>query len=347
MCWRDAAPLPSPAGDQVKSPTGAPGNQRADELHDIVSTAARFPRLTVGCAVHDHKFYHPQTITTDQGSSRRAERRRKLRRRTRSEGTELAVRRAQLAEVERSWRNWSAAQAGERTQPLARAGNPRRKRSSALRRSARDSSITNAYSYAENCIDELEVTPRGAASKCRPRQRARKRAPLASIELDIHGSNISTTQACNTELDFNERGKGGSNWSFRVVNISRIIWAAPRAEISDRLALDYASKWPPARTIGGWSRHRRIAFVRAGRKQTAARVSPFNHDQPLCEETRAERADLESRIAELTKAPMIYAAHSRTSGARTRLHRGDANAERKPSTRALSVIPVKFSPPPP
>jgi hypothetical protein len=349
--------------DQVKSPDPVlTANQRADELHDIVSTAgSAFLGLTVGCArCHDHKFDPiPQTdyyaIKAVFEGVRHGERKLKTPDAELKE-RELISRRAQLAEVERQLEELEPlAQAGEvDTNRLRAAVNARRNVERIAPIAARRLRFTTAKTTdAEPCIDELEVytaepQPRNVALAS-----AGAKASASSVypNSEIHRlEHLNDGKLGNSRSWIsNERGKGWVELEFpESVNISRIIWGRDREQkFSDRLALEYRIE--VATGSNDWrlvaSSQDRLPYV-AGRKQTAASsVAGLSLDQAAAaKRLGAERAELESRIAELTKAPMIYGGTFPDDPEPThRLHRGDPMQKREAiNAGALSVLPLKF-----
>ena len=349
--------------DQVKSPDPVlTANQRADELHDIVSTAgSAFLGLTVGCArCHDHKFDPiPQTdyyaIKAVFEGVRHGERKLNTPE-TESKERELAAERVRLAEVERQL---------EELEPLAQTGvvdtnhlrapvNPRRNVERIAPVAARRLRFTTVKTTdAEPCIDELEVYTAEAHPRNVALASAGAKASASSVypNSDIHRlEHLNDGKVGNSRSWIsNERGKGWVELEFpEIVNIGRIIWGRDREQkFSDRLAVDYRIEV----TMGSndWrlvaSSQDRLPYV-AGRKPTApssfAGLSP--EQATAAKKLGVERAELESRIAELTRVPMIYGGTFPADPEPTyRLHRGDPMQKREAvRAGALRVIPVKF-----
>jgi len=349
--------------DQVKSPDPVlTANQRADELHDIVSTAgSAFLGLTVGCArCHDHKFDPiPQTdyyaIKAVFEGVRHGERKLKTRD-TESKEQELSARRAQLAEVERQL---------EELEPLAQAGvvhtnhlrapvNPRRNVERIAPVTVRRLRFTTAKTTdAEPCIDELEVYTTDPQPRNVALASAGAKASASSVypNSDIHRlEHLNDGKLGNSRSWIsNERGKGWVELEFpEAATINRIVWGRDREQkFSDRLVLDYrievstgSNEW---RLVA--SALDRLPYV-AGRKATAPaiRVELSSEQAAQAKELDAERTELESRIAELTKVPMIYGGTFQVEPDPTyRLHRGDPMQKREEvNAGALRVIPLKF-----
>ncbi len=349
--------------DQVKSPDPVlTANQRAEELHDIVSTAgSAFLGLTVGCArCHDHKFDPiPQTdyyaIKAVFEGVRHGERKLKTPD-TESKERELAVRRAQLAEVERQLEDLEPlAQTVEvDTNRLRAPVNPRRNVECIAPVEARRIRFTIAKTTdAEPCIDELEVYTAEPQPRNIALASAGAKASASSVypNSDIHRlEHLNDGKLGNSRSWIsNERGKGWVELEFpEATTISRIIWGRDREQkFSDRLALDYRIE--VASGSNDWrlvaSSQDRLPYV-AGRNLAAA--SSFAGLSPAeaasAKKLDAERADLEARIAELTKAPMIYGGTFPADPETTyRLHRGDPMQKREAvSAGALGIIPVRF-----
>jgi len=349
--------------DQVKSPDPVlTANQRADELHDIVSTAgSAFLGLTVGCArCHDHKFDPiPQTdyyaIKAVFEGVRHGERKLKTPD-TESKERELASRRAQLAEVERQL---------EELEPLAQVGsvdtnhlrapvNPRRNVERIAPVAARRLRFTTVKTTdAEPCIDELEVYTAEAQPQNVALASAGAKSSASSVypNSDIHRlEHLNDGKLGNSRSWIsNERGKGWVELEFaETVTISRIIWGRDREQkFSDRLAVDHRIE--VATGSNDWrlvaSSQDRLPYI-AGRKQAPAlSFAGLSPDQTAtAKKLGAERAEHESRIAELTKAPMIYGGTFPADPEPThRLHRGDPMQKREAVIAgALGVIPVKL-----
>ena len=351
--------------DKVKSPDPVlTANQRADELHDIVSTAgSAFLGLTVGCArCHDHKFDPiPQAdyyaIKAVFEGVQHGERKMRTPDAEVKE-KELADARAKLAEVERRLEELEPlAQPGEvDTNRLRAPVHPRRNVERFSPVTARKLRFTVAKTTdAEPCLDELEVYSDAPQSRNIALASAGVKARASSVypNSDIHRlEHLNDGKHGNSRSWIsNERGKGWVELEFPgAVTINRIIWGRDREQkYSDRLALDY---WIEVAVLSNdWrvvaSSVDRMPYV-AERKSAPVRVvaglSPA--DAAVARELSAERAALEARIAVLLQAPMIYGGSFAPQPEAThRLHRGDPMQKREPiAPGALGIIPVKYSP---
>jgi mono/diheme cytochrome c family protein len=350
--------------DLVKSPDPVlTANQRADELHDIVSaTGAAFLGLTVGCArCHNHKF-DPISQTDYFGMKAVFEGVQHGERTMNSPETaarqkEVAERRQQLAQLDARLIAFEPlAQVGEVDTTRLRAPvHPRQNIERFSPVAAKKLRFTIFKTTdAEPCIDELEVytaepAPRnialaGAGTKARassvfPNSEIHR---LEHINDGIHGNSRSWIS--------NERGKGWVELEFpQVVTIQHILWGRDREQrFADRLAIDYrievadeSGEW---RTIA--SSVDRQAYQPGGKAPAPANLAGL--ESQLAEEAKkilAERAALESRIGELTRIPMIYGGRFVAQpGPTHRLHRGDPMEKREViGPGALEVIPVTFS----
>ncbi|MGZ8920455.1 MAG: DUF1549 and DUF1553 domain-containing protein [Limisphaerales bacterium] len=319
--------------DQVKSPDPVlTANQRADELHDIVSTTgSALLGLTVGCArCHDHKF---DPIPQEDYFAIKAV----------FEGVEHGERaradrvgeqeRARIAELRRQVREMD--EAIDALEPLARldvtnahraAVNARRNVDRFMPSEAKRLRFTILKSSdAEPCIDELEVyTPdsenvalavngtKANASGTYPNSEIHR---LEHINDGRHGNSRSWIS--------NERGTGWVELEFsRPITITKVIWGRDREErFKDRLALEYRIE-----VATGESDYQLIASSsdRFASEDVGKMISP---EIPRLV---AKRAGLVSRVAELEKKLLVYAGKFNPEpGPTYRLHRGDPMLKRE------------------
>ena len=295
--------------DQVKSADAVlTANQRADELHDMVSTtSSAFLGLTVGCArCHDHKFdpipqpdyYAIKACFADvQHGERRL--------RTADDDARAAQAdnlRARLSEIDARWAEAEPLNARlnvEQFVPIA---------AKKVR-----FTIRNTTSL-EPCIDELEIWTADSRNVALARSGAIARASSVYPNSDIH------------RLEHINDGKYGNSWSWisaettqgwieielpRVETITKILWGRDREEkYKDRLAVDYE--------ITGDGIVIASSSNREPYKANAA-LKPFP----------GERKKLQDQIAQLTGASMAYAGTFTKPEPIHRLHRGDPTLKRE------------------
>ena len=348
------------AWDQVKSPDPVlTANQRADELHDMVSTvSSTFLGLTVGCArCHDHKFDPiPQTdyyaLKAVLAGVQHGER--KIAGESSAAEREAAEKRQRLSAVERAL---------EAYEPLARTGpidtnalrapvNARLNTERFLPVAAQRLRFTiRATTAAEPCLDELEVFTPGPL----PRNVA-----LASLGVKSRASGVFPNSELHRLEHLNdgqygnsrswissESGRGWVELEFpQPVTVDTVRWSRDRAQkFSDRLPVDYLVELGDQ--AGDWhlvaSSADRQPFVPGGPSQPFS--PPPNLDAAARErfnQLAAERLSLDQRLAELSNLPMAYAGTFDAEPQPThRLHRGDPTQPREViSPGALRAIPV-------
>src|SRR5439155_21536787 len=206
---------------------------------------------------------------------------------------------------------------------------------------------------AEPCIDELEVYTAEPQPRNIALASSGTKASASSVypNSEIHRlEHINDGQHGNSRSWIsNERGKGWVELEFPVtITISRIVWARDREQkFADRLALDYRIE--VALGSNDWqivaSSADRQPYV-AGRQEAAqfslAGLAPAQAAE--AKKLAVQRAENEDRIAQLTKAPMIYGGtFAAEPGPTHRLHRGDPMQKREVvEPGALSIIPIKF-----
>jgi len=354
--------------DLVKSPDPVlTSNQRADELHDMVSTtASTMLGLTVGCArCHNHKFDPiPQTdyfaMKAVFEGVRHGERKLKTADSEKRE-QELSRHRLRLAEIDASIEELEplAQAAYIRTNELRAPVNSRRNVERFVPLPVKRLRFTIVETTdAEPCLDELEIysaeeKPRNVAlSAVGTKALASGVYPnsdihrLEHINDGRHGNNRSWIS--------NERGKGWVELEFPdLVTVGRIIWGRDReGKFSDRLATGYrievaqgSNDWKTVATSADRQPHKPGA-----KEQAAVNISGLKPEQ-AAQLTRllAERKEHESRIAALSRDSLFYGGiFTGSPGPTYRLHRGDPMQNREIiSVGALGVIPVKFEKPSP
>jgi hypothetical protein len=350
------------AWDQVKSPDPVlTANQRADELHDMVSTVgSAFLGLTVGCArCHNHKFDPiPQTdyyaLKACLEGVQHGERPMKVRDAAEREA-ELAAKRRELTDLETqldALEPLAQAGTGINTNRLRAAVSPRRNVERFAPVMAKRVRFTiNATTDLEPCIDELEVYGAGASATNVALSVLGTRASASSVfpNSDIHRlEHINDGNHGNSRSWIsNERGKGWVELEFHApVKIERIVWGRDRQQkFSDRLATEYRIE---AALDTNWTIIASSADRRAYARGTAE-ANPIEPDMEyLAPEQRNKfrewsnsRRQLEKRVRELSVVPAVYAGRFEPSKPTTRFHRGDPMQPREEvSAGPLSRIAV-------
>ncbi len=348
------------AWDQVKSPDPAlTAQQRADELHDMVSTTgSAFLGLTVGCArCHNHKF-DPVSMRDYYGlvavfasvqhgerplRSPEADQRRKeadeLRRQLASLGAELQALEP-LAQPK--------GPAGRRLPVNARVNVER----FAPVRAKFVRFVVEATNNLEPCLDELEVFTSGAE----PRNVA-----LASAGGKATSSgNFSAAPALHRLEHVNDGHYGnGRSWISDEVGrgwvqvelrepalIDRVVWGRDREGVyADRLPTRYRIE--VAAESGSWtvvaSSADRLPFGSAAPSVPAGLA---DGEQATYRRLVARRAELERRLAELERAAMVYAGRFTLPEPTRRLQRGGATQPREiiaPAALAAFGEPLKLA----
>ncbi len=334
--------------DQVKSPDPVlTAQQRADELHDMISTTgSAFMGLTVGCArCHSHKFDPiPQTdyyalkavlegvqhgerpVTIEPDAQREKHRRQAI--------AALAETTAQLDRLELLADPYATAPRRPGTQP----GKNVERFSPVEAKFVRFS--IQATNGSEPCLDELEVfsaeeTPRNVALATS--------GATATSSSDLPGYPIHKLEHINDGRYGNDRswisneaGRGTMTISFPTSErIDRLVWSRDRnvpPQFTDRTATQYeiavsldgqdwtlvashADRAPfgsPAPTGGGGDKN-------GGEDASAA----------LRNRLQSRQKELEQEIASLTSAPMAYVGNFVGAQPTMRLHRGDVTQPRE------------------
>ncbi|HTI69520.1 MAG TPA: DUF1553 domain-containing protein, partial [Candidatus Limnocylindria bacterium] len=328
--------------DQVKSPDEVlTKNQRADELHDMVSTVgSAMLGLTLGCArCHDHKFDPiPQTdyyaLKAVLEGVQHGERERRSPDAPLKE-KEAANTEAKMRQIEAELRQF---------EPLAQVGSVDTNRLRApvharlnVERFAPIATkhvrfTVTATTGGEPCIDELEVFTTGEK-------------PM-NVALSSHGTQ-ATASGTYPGNDFhklehlndgrygnsrswisNEGGRGWVQLDFTSTEtVDRIVWARDRdSQFGDRLATSYRIEVTDDE--GEW----RVVANSADRK-------PFQSGQPYRPEYAISPGDavanarvanltsqltkLQARLEELKSHPVVYAGDFRDPPATQRFYRGD------------------------
>jgi cytochrome c553 len=330
--------------DQVKSPDIVlTSNQRADELHDMVSTtASAFLGLTVGCArCHDHKFdpvpqtdyYRIKAVFEGVKHGERpipnpaedAERQRQIATLER----ELAAANSRLAELR------SASQAAGGTPSLRPQVSPQENVDAfpGVRTKFLRFTVLAATGNQQPCIDELEVFTTDGMNV------ARSAKPTASSTLpghEIHKiEHVNDGQYGNGRSWIsNESGKGWVQLEFKEpAEIHRIAWSrdrSPAPKFSDRVATRYevavSSDGAAWQTVA--SDKDRIPYGEAvAPAADFAALSP--NERAEAESLTTEVAEAEKRIKKLKDVPKAYIGQFVQPGKTHRFFRGDPMAPRE------------------
>jgi len=350
--------------DQVKSPDPVlTANQRADELHDMVSTVGTaFLGLTVGCArCHNHKFDPiPQSdyyaLVASLAGVTHGERPLKMRDADARE-RELAKCRAELEQVESRL---------DELEPLAQGGravetNRLRAPVSARRNVERFAAVAvqrvrftvEATTDIEPCIDELEVYTAGSGSINVALATNGTRASASSVypNSDIHRlEHINDGKHGNSRSWIsNERGKGWVELEFAApAKIDRVVWGRDlEQKYKDRLATAYRIE--AALGTNDWvviaSSADRHAYGRDAKEMENDAVVPEQRAQ--IRELSTRRKQLEKRMRELSVVPAVYAGRFEEPKPTFRFYRGDPMQPReevRPGALTRITAPQPSSP---
>jgi mono/diheme cytochrome c family protein len=328
--------------DQVKSPDPVlTAQQRADELHDMISTTgSAFMGLTVGCArCHSHKFdpipqtdyyalkavlegvQHGERPVTIEPDAQREKRRRDAINAL-AETTARLDRMELLADPHATTPRRSGTQPGknvERFSPIE----------------AKFVRFTiQSTNGSEPCLDELEVFSAEEA----PRNVAlATNGAAATSSSDLPGYPIHKLEHINDGRYGNDRswisneaGRGVMTISFRTRElIDRLVWSRDRnvpPQYTDRTATQYEI----AVSLDGqeWN----VVASHADR-------APFGSPAPsggddgeaaaLRNQLQSRQKELEREIAALSNSPMAYVGNFASAQPTMRLHRGDVTQPRE------------------
>jgi hypothetical protein len=322
------------AVDRVKSPDVALTlQQRADELHDMVSTTgSAFLGLTVGCArCHNHKF-DPISQRDYYGMAavfagvQHGERPMPMPTADTDRQARATSLRLELAELARLI---------DAAEPLAQPAGPAGRRlpvsprQNVERFTPQSAKLVRFVVLATNnstepCIDELEVYAAGT----KPRNVALASAGTrATSSGDYPGAAIHKLEHINDgrygngrSWISNQRGAGWVQLEFpKPAMIDRVVWGRDRdGKYSDRLPVRYRIE--VALTPDSW-------HVVASSDDRAA-FSATIADSPLTR-LAARQAELTAELQKLVQPVMAYAGTFGTAAPTFRLHRGDPMDKRE------------------
>ena len=350
--------------DQVKSPDPVlTAQQRADELHDMVSTTgATFLGLTVGCArCHSHKFdpvpqadyYALKAVFAGVQHGERP--------------LDVVDARQRQQQAENLKQDLAAvARALDQFEPAADVEAPYETQRAPVSRGrnvdrfdtieARFVRFTiTATTDIEPCIDELEVFTSGempqnvALASAGAKTSSSSNYPHSEIHKLEH---LNDGQYGNSRSWIsNERGKGWVQLEFSQPHaIDRVVWSRDRAvppRFADRVAKEYVievsldgQNW---RTVA--SHVDRKPLIDPAKSEIVRRELRGDDKLRLIELLTREKA-LESQLEDLTTVPAVYAGKFTEPEKTFRFHRGDPTQPREPITPGtLSAIgrPAKLS----
>lgn len=311
--------------DQVKSPDPVlTAQQRADELHDMVSTTgSAFLGLTIGCSrCHSHKFdpipqtdYYAIKACFEGVQHGERELRAKKSDDPRTAQSEIEMVRAELANLE------------SESGPTPVNARLNVERFAAL--AAKKVRLTvRATNQSQPCIDELEVWTSGPDTRNVALAATGAKATASSVlpNSELHRlEHLNDGRYGNSRSWIsNEPGKGWVEIEFaRKEAIDRILWGRDREQkFTDRLAVDYIIELHDG---DSW-------------KQVAS-----SNDHLESPQRSARRKDLEQRLTALQDGPRIYAGTFTQPAATMRFHRGDPTQPRDPvPPGSLTNFGVKF-----
>ncbi len=331
--------------DQVKSPDEVlTRNQRADELHDMVSTVgSALLGLTIGCArCHDHKFDPiPQTdyyaLKAVLEGVQHGERERAIED-SASREQDLAAARRRLAELDQALLRFEplAASPGDTLSKKRPAVHPRRnvERFAPIIARRLRFTILETDGNAEPCVDELEVFSTGspATNIALARLGTRATASGTFANSDLHRlEHLNDGRYGNSRSWIsNQRGQAWVELEFATAqSIDHVVWARDQeAAFADRLPVRYELRVEDdagRQTIVA-SAADREPFV-AGRPYRSGAEASLD---PAAATLLEERKQTESRIRDLTRSTSIYAGSFRQPDPTRRFSRGDPMQPREP-----------------
>ncbi len=331
--------------DQVKSPDEQlTKQQRADELHDMVSTTgSAFLGLTVGCArCHNHKFdpisqkdyYSMQAVFAGVNHADRAWRRPGGEKRREERETAQNSLQALERELERFEPVASLAQTeGGEIQPHRPAVNARRDVDRFAPIRARWLRFTiEATTGDEPCLDEIEVyTHENPARNVALASAGAKVSASGTLpNFDIHKlEHLNDGRYGNSRSWIsNEKGRGWVQIEFeQPCEIHRVVWGRDReGKFTDRLASRYrievaedTNRWTTVATSVDRRPYR--AEPNPGEGYTADGMAP--PEAAKLRELLERKRGLQTRLAELSVEPMVYAGKFENPPPSYKLYRGD------------------------
>jgi hypothetical protein len=330
--------------DQVRSPDVVlTSNQRADELHDVVSTtASAFLGLTVGCArCHDHKFDPvPQTdyyrMKAVFAGVRHGERPIPDARADAARQREIAALEGEIAAATSRLDEFRAAVKAAGGQPALKPQvSPQENVDTfpAVRAAFLRFTVLATAGNTQPCIDELEVFDTDGKNV------ALTAVPTASSTLsgfDIHRlEHVNDGHYGNSRSWIsNEGGKGWVQLAFREpALVHRVAWSrdrSPSPKFSDRVATRYeiavsddGQAW---KTVAS-DKDRIPHGSDAGRADDFSRLSP--NERAEAESLAARVAETEKKLKSLKEVPTAYIGQFAAPEKTHRFFRGDPMAPRE------------------
>ena len=352
------------AWDRVKSPDpGLTAQQRADELHDMVSTTgSAFLGLTVGCArCHNHKFdpisqvdyYSMKAVFAGVQHGERSLAPSNVEQRQQ----QLALIKAELDEIERAL--WAfeplatvVARAASLSPPSPTNTKPKsRQLRAAVQRSTNIDrfaptlakfirfTIDETNNGSQPCLDEVEVF----TTEAKPRNVAlADHGTKVTSSSDLPGHGIHQLKHVydgrygnSASWISNEPGQGWVLFEFpEAVEIDRVLWSRDRpadGKFSDRIATKYRIE------VGVTAANLDVVATAEDRQPIGSTTAPQPTQVTSNEQDRAEadrltarQASLSETLRQLTMQSQVYAGRFVAPEPTNRFHRGDPLQPKEP-----------------